>query len=179
MSHVWLPFTQMRGFDPRARTFVRGSGTTLEDARGAHVYDAVSSIWTIVHGHCHPRIVDAIARQAAKLDHATLLGATNPVAETLAERLCALAGHGPRILRKRRRERGRGRDQDGRCSFGRTPVSRNGARFVRLRDAYHGDTVGAMSVSDIAAFQGALCGPDLRDAGVRRRRIARTRTSRP
>src|SRR5579863_5461575 len=92
MAHLWLPFTQMRGFDPQARTFVRGCGTMLEDARGARVYDAVSSIWTILHGHCHPRIVEAIARQATTLDHATLLGASNPPAESLAERLCALTG---------------------------------------------------------------------------------------
>ena len=63
MSHLWLPFTQMRHFDEHARTFVRGRGTILEDARGRCVYDAVSSIWTTIHGHCHPRIVEAIARQ--------------------------------------------------------------------------------------------------------------------
>src|SRR5580700_12084084 len=92
MSHLWLPFTQMRYFDEHARTFVRGRRTMLEDARGRRVYDAVSSIWTTIHGHCHPRIVEAIARQAATLDHATLLGATNPVAEELAGRLCVLSG---------------------------------------------------------------------------------------
>ena len=83
-SHLWLPFTQMRDFDRASRTFVRGEGNELFDARGKGVFDAVSSIWTIVHGHCHPAIVEAIARQAARLDHATLLGATNPVAERLA-----------------------------------------------------------------------------------------------
>src|SRR5579871_723637 len=152
MSHAWLPFTQMRGFDPRARTFVRGSGTRLEDARGAHVYDAVSSIWTIVHGHCHPRIVDAIARQAAKLDHATLLGATNPVAETLAERLCALAGMDRAFFAS-----------DGASAveaaikmaaqFWQNAGQPQRRRFVRLAHAYHGDTIGAMSLSDIPLFK--------------------------
>src|SRR5580698_8577379 len=88
----WLPFTQMSGFEPLTRTFVRASGTTLFDAGGAAVFDAISSVWTTIHGHAHPHIVAAIARQAATLDHATSLGATNPLADELAERLCALTG---------------------------------------------------------------------------------------
>ncbi|HVR48041.1 MAG TPA: aminotransferase class III-fold pyridoxal phosphate-dependent enzyme [Candidatus Binatia bacterium] len=152
MAHLWLPFTQMRGFDPRERTFVRGFGTALEDARGTRVYDAVSSIWTIVHGHCHPRIVDAIASQAATLDHATLLGATNPAAETLAERLCALAGMDRAFFAS-----------DGASAveaaikmaaqYWQNAGQPQRRRFVRLSNAYHGDTIGAMSVSDVALFK--------------------------
>ncbi len=152
MAHLWLPFTQMRGFDRRAPTFVRGFGPMLEDARGTRVYDAVSSIWTIVHGHCHPRIVEAIARQAATLDHATLLGATNPPAEALAERLCALAGMDRAFFAS-----------DGASAveaaikmavqFWQNAGQPQRRRFVRLSDAYHGDTIGAMSVSDIALFK--------------------------
>jgi adenosylmethionine-8-amino-7-oxononanoate aminotransferase len=152
MAHLWLPFTQMRGFDPRARAFVHAFGTTLEDARGARVYDAVSSIWTIVHGHCHPRIVAAIARQAATLDHATLLGATNPAAEALAERLCALAGMDRAFFAG-----------DGASAveaaikmaaqYWQNAGQPQRRRFVRLSHAYHGDTIGAMSVSDIALFK--------------------------
>src|SRR5579862_7590912 len=82
----------MREYASRAHTFVRGERAWLWDAQGNRVYDAISSVWTTIHGHCHPLIVEAIARQAATLDHATLLGAANPVAERLAERLCALAG---------------------------------------------------------------------------------------
>src|SRR5580692_2808094 len=85
----WLPFTQMSGFEPRSRTFVRASGTTLFDAAGGAVFDAISSVWTTIHGHSHQHIVAAIARQAATLDHATSLGASNPLADELAERLCA------------------------------------------------------------------------------------------
>ena len=149
---LWLPFTQMQGFDFGARRFVRGEGTTLTDARGARVFDAVSSIWTIVHGHSHPRIVDAIALQAATLDHATTLGATNPVAEALAERLCAVSGMDYAFF-----------GGDGASAVeaalkmalqywqhGGEPQR---TRFVRLVDAYHGDTAGAMSVSDIPVFK--------------------------
>lgn len=152
MTHLWLPFTQMRAFDSTERCFVRGYGTTLEDARGHRVYDAVSSIWTTIHGHSHPRIVEAIARQAAILDHSTLLGATNPVAEDLAGRLCALAGMDRAFFAS-----------DGASAieaaikmtleYWQNLGQPRRVRFVRLAEAYHGDTVGAMSLSDIALFK--------------------------
>lgn len=151
-SHHWLPFTQMRQFDPLARTFVRGDGTALVDARGARLYDAVSSIWTILHGHCHPRIVEAIARQAATLDHATALGATNPVAEALAERLCAHTGTARALFASD----GASAIEAGlkiALQYWRNVGQATRTRFVRLNGAYHGDTVGAMSLSDIAHFK--------------------------
>ncbi len=124
----------------------------LEDARGRWVYDAVSSIWTTIHGHCHPRIVEAIARQAATLDHATLLGATNPAAEALAERLCALAGMDRAFFAS-----------DGASAveaaikmalqYWQNAGQPHRTRFVRLSNAYHGDSIGAMSLSDIALFK--------------------------
>ena len=151
-SHLWLPFTQMQSFDASARTFVRADGTTLVDARGQHVYDAVSSIWTTVHGHAHPRIVEAIARQARTLDHATTLGASNPCAEDLARELCALTGLDYAFFAS-----------DGASAieaalkmalqYWQNVGEPRRTRFVRLVDAYHGDTTGAMSLSDIAPFR--------------------------
>ena len=151
-SNLWLPFTQMREFDRAARTFVRGEGTMLIDGRDRRLYDAVSSIWTIVHGHCHPRIVEAIARQATILDHATTLGATNPVAEELAQRLCAATGMERAFFAS-----------DGASAveaalkmalqYWRNAGAPERTRFVRLSDAYHGDTIGAMSVSDVERFK--------------------------
>ena len=142
----------MQSFDAAARTFVRGEGTTLTDARGHRLFDATSSIWTIVHGHGHPRIVEAIARQARTLDHATTLGATNPVAEELAERLCALTGMDYAFF-----------SGDGASAieaaikmalqFWQHAGEPQRTRFVRLVDSYHGDTTGAMSLSDIAVFK--------------------------
>lgn len=142
----------MRGFDASERTFVRGEGNYLYDASGRRVFDAVSSIWTTIHGHCRPEIVDAIARQAALLDHATALGATNPVAEELASRLCALAGLNYAFFAS-----------DGASAveaalkialqYWQNVGEPQRTRFVRMTDGYHGDTVGAMSVSDIAVFR--------------------------
>jgi adenosylmethionine-8-amino-7-oxononanoate aminotransferase len=148
----WLPFTQMSGFEPRARTFVRASGTTLFDAGGAAVFDAISSVWTTIHGHAHPHIVAAIARQAATLDHATSLGATNPLADELAERLCAataldaafFASDGASAIEAALKMA---------LGYWQACGEPQRVRFVRLRDAYHGDTAGAMGVSDIAVFR--------------------------
>ncbi len=151
-SALWLPFTQAASFDRSSRTFTRGEGNYLYDVRGNRVFDAVSSIWTTIHGHSHPRIVAAIAAQAALLDHATLLGATNPVAETLASRLCALtaldvaffASDGASAVEAALKMS---------LQYWQNVGEPQRTRFVRLHDAYHGDTAGAMSVSDIAVFK--------------------------
>lgn len=151
-SHLWLPFTQMDGFDAAARTFVRGEGTSLIDARGHTTFDAISSVWTTIHGHCHPAIVHRIAKQAALLDHATLLGGVNPPALELAARLATLTGL-ERVFFS----------SDGASAvevalkiavqFWQNSGQPQRTRFVRFVDAYHGDTVGSMSVSDIAVFK--------------------------
>ena len=163
-SHHWLPFTEMSSFVAEARTFVRAHGTTLVDARGHETFDAISSVWTTVHGHGHPAIVDAIARQARDLDHATALGATNPVAEALATALCERTGLARAFF-----------SSDGASAveaalkmavqFWQNVGQPRRSRFVYLRDAYHGDTAGAMGVSDIALFKarfGALLVESLR-----------------
>jgi len=148
----WLPFTQMDAFDPPARTFVRGDGNYLIDARGSRLFDAVSSIWTTIHGHCRPEIVAAIAGQAARLDHATALGATNPVADELADRLCELTGMHAAFFAS-----------DGASAveaalkmalqYWQSAGEPQRTRFVRLTGGYHGDTAATMSVSDIAIFK--------------------------
>lgn len=142
----------MSSFDPNQRTFVRGAGTQLFDSQGKATFDAISSIWTTVHGHCRPHITEAIARQARELDHATALGASNPVAERLAQRLCAATGLS-RVFYS----------SDGASAveaalkialqFWQNAGKPRRRRFLHLRSSYHGDTAGAMSVSDIAVFR--------------------------
>jgi len=152
VSNLWLPFTQMRQFERAAHTFVRAEGTSLADDTGRRLYDAVSSIWTIVHGHCHPRIVEAITRQAASLDHVTALGASNPVAERLAERLCTqtkmdrafFASDGASAVEAAIKIA---------LQYWQNAGVPERNRFVRLSGGYHGDTIGAMSVSDVALFK--------------------------
>jgi len=151
-AHLWLPFTQMGAFDAQTRTFVRGDGNYLIDARGNRVFDAVSSIWTTVHGHCHPAILHAVSRQAATLDHSTLLGATNPPAEELAAELADLlrldytffASDGASAIEAALKMA---------LQYWQNAGEPQRTRFVRLTGSYHGDTAGAMSVSDIELFK--------------------------
>ena len=149
---LWLPFTQMDDFDPLQRTFVRGEGSYLFDVQGRRVFDAVSSIWTTVHGHCRAEISDAIARQARTLDHATLLGASNPAAENLADRLAALlklphvffSGDGASAIEAALKMT---------LHYWQRAGEPQRTRFVHLQGSYHGDTAGAMSVSGIPLFK--------------------------
>ena len=142
----------MDAFAPESRTFVRGEGNYLYDLHQHRVFDAVSSIWTTIHGHCHPLIVEAISSQAARLDHATLLGAINPQAARLAERLCDaldldyafFASDGASAVEAALKMA---------LQFWQNEGEPGRTRFVRLVDAYHGDTPGAMSLSDIPLFK--------------------------
>ena len=142
----------MAQFDASARTFVRGEGNYLFDARGRRFFDAISSVWTILHGHCRPEITAAIAEQAQILDHSTLLGATHPKAEELAERLSTLthldraffASDGASAIEAALKIALQYWQANGRPER---------SRFVQLVDAYHGDTAGAMSVSNIRVFK--------------------------
>ncbi|HET9392137.1 MAG TPA: aminotransferase class III-fold pyridoxal phosphate-dependent enzyme [Candidatus Rubrimentiphilum sp.] len=152
LGHLWLPFTQMDGSDSAPRNFVRGDGNYLFDSRGSRVFDAVSSIWTTIHGHCRPEIVAAIAWQATQLDHSTLLGATNPVAEELAARLAErlrldrvfYASDGASAVEAAIKMA---------LQVWQSAGQPDRTRFVRLVDAYHGDTAGAMSVSGVEIFK--------------------------
>ncbi len=158
-SHLWLPFTQMADFDARERSFVSARGSELTDARGRTLFDAISSVWVTIHGHGHPAIVDAIATQAGRLDHATALGASNPVAEELAARLATLTGLQYAFFAS-----------DGASAieaalkmalqYWRRVGQPQRTTFAHLRSSYHGDTTGAMSISDIADYKrdfGAIC----------------------
>jgi adenosylmethionine-8-amino-7-oxononanoate aminotransferase len=149
---VWHPFTQAAtAGDPLEIVGAEGPDLVLADGR--RVLDGISSWWTVLHGHGEPRIVEAIARQAARLDHVLFAGATHPGAVELAERLVARAPHGlSRVFYS----------DDGSTAvevalkmafqyFANT--GRPGKRgFAAFAHGYHGDTVGAMSVGDPADF---------------------------
>jgi adenosylmethionine---8-amino-7-oxononanoate aminotransferase len=154
--YIWHPFTQMRDWlrgDPTV--IVSGDGPYVQDAKGKRYLDANSSIWTNLHGHRHPRITRAIRRQLGKIAHSSALGLANEPASLLAEKLVKLA---PRSLKKVFYS------DDGstaievalKMAFQRTQsLKAKPKSYISLTNAYHGDTVGAMSVSGIDAFHGA------------------------
>lgn len=159
--YVWHPFTQMRDWLRTEPTvIVGGEGACLVDARGKRYLDANASIWTNLHGHRHPRLDRAIRCQLGKIAHCSALGLANEPAALLAEKLVRLA---PRGLAKVFYS------DDGstalevalkmawQCaaSFRSGSQKRRAARFLALEDAYHGDTIGAVSLGGIATFHDA------------------------
>jgi adenosylmethionine-8-amino-7-oxononanoate aminotransferase len=160
---VWHPCTQMKVHETLPLVpLARGEGAWLYDFDGRRYLDAVSSWWVNLFGHAHPRINAAIVDQLARLPHAMLAGFTHAPAVELAERLCALApgnlGHAffasdgasaVEIALKMSfhywRNRGRA-DKRG---------------FIGLAGGYHGETLGALGVTDVALFRDAY-GPLVR-----------------
>ncbi|MFZ2087504.1 MAG: adenosylmethionine--8-amino-7-oxononanoate transaminase [Desulfobaccales bacterium] len=153
-KHLWHPFTQMQGFVKEELLIIdRGGGSYLYDLQGRRYLDGVSSLWCNIHGHGRVELDRALAVQAEKMAHSTLLGLAHPPAIILARRLAELAPRG--LTRVFFSDNGstaveaalkmayqywhlKGRPEKG--------------RFLKLKEAYHGDTLGAVSVGGIDLF---------------------------
>ena len=83
---IWHPFTQP-ATDPAPIRIDRAEGVYLYTADGRKILDGISSWWVNLHGHCHPAIMEAVARQSARLDHVLLAGFTHDPVEDFAARL--------------------------------------------------------------------------------------------
>lgn len=152
---VWHPCTQMKvheTFPPRA--IVAAKGPWLIDQRGDRILDAVSSWWVNLFGHSHPALVAGVTDQLNTLDHIMLAGLTHPPVVELSERLGQLTGLGHAFY-----------GSDGASATeialkmsahswrNRGKAEKN--EFVGLQGGYHGETVGALSVTDIPLFRQA------------------------
>ncbi|MBX7483137.1 adenosylmethionine--8-amino-7-oxononanoate transaminase [Qipengyuania qiaonensis] len=162
-SPIWHPFTQHGLGDP-APLVTHAEGAVLHTADGRRVVDAISSWWVTTHGHCHPRIMAAIAEQAQQLDQMIFAGWTHQPAEDLALELRRiLPGELTRVFFS---------------DSGSTAVEvalkmalgfwthRGAGRscVVVMEHSYHGDTIGAMSVGARGVFNAAYA-PLLFDVG--------------
>src|SRR5258708_6776487 len=92
-SPIWHPFTQHALQDEMTK-IVRGEGAYLYTADGRRIIDAIASWWVVTHGHCHPKIVSAIQKQAEKLNQIIFAGHTHEPAEEVAALLLKLAPRG-------------------------------------------------------------------------------------
>ncbi len=151
---VWYPFTQMSEFkDHSPLTIAAAEGCWLIDSEGRRYLDGVSSLWANVHGHRHPRIDAAIKSQLDKVAHTTLLGLSHPGAIELGRRLVALAP--PGLTRVFYSDCGAAAVEIALKMAYQYWQHRGATRrrtFLRLTEAYHGDTVGAVSVGGINLF---------------------------
>jgi adenosylmethionine---8-amino-7-oxononanoate aminotransferase len=162
---LWHPFTQQAGWGEEDFPIIaRADGTTLYDVAGNAYIDGISSLWCTVHGHRHPAIDIAIKDQLDRVAHSTMLGLAHEPAIRLADRLLALAPDG--LTRVFYSDSG-----STACEIAlkmayqwwhqRGEWWRSG--FVCLRNSYHGDTIGSVSVGGIELFH-SLSRPLLFDA---------------
>ena len=177
LDAVWHPCTQMKLHETLPLVPIRsGEGPWLIDFEGRRYLDAISSWWVNLFGHANPRINAALRDQLERLDHVMLAGFTHEPVVALSEKLAALTGH-----------------QLGHCFYASDGASaveialkmsfhfwRNSGRpdktrFLSLAGSYHGETLGALAVTDVALFRDAYApllrasdtvpSPDWRQAG--------------
>jgi adenosylmethionine-8-amino-7-oxononanoate aminotransferase len=178
---LWRPYTQMKlaGPPPKVRAT---DGVRLELEDGSHLIDGISSWWTACHGYNHPHIRDAVADQLARMPHVMFGGLSHEPAERLARRLAKLlpgdldhvfftdsGSVAVEVAMKMAVQYWLNRGIKGRH------------RFVSFRDGYHGDTMGAMSVTDPdggmhARFSGYLPSQFVADLPTDLDRIAQLET---
>ncbi|RVU43845.1 adenosylmethionine--8-amino-7-oxononanoate transaminase [Rubrivivax rivuli] len=159
LAAVWHPCTQMRLHAPEGGAqpllpIARAEGVWLHDADGARYLDGISSWWVNLFGHNHPHIRAALVDQLQRLDHVMLAGFTHAPVVELSEKLAALTGLGHAFY-----------GSDGASAteialkmsahFWRNAGRPRKSRFVGVAGGYHGETVGALAVTDIALFREA------------------------
>jgi adenosylmethionine-8-amino-7-oxononanoate aminotransferase len=149
---VWHPYTQMKTA-PLPLPIVRGEGVYLYTEDGRRLLDGISSWWVNIHGHAHPELNAALAAQAQKLEHVLFAGMTHEPAVALAEQLTSILPEGlTRIFYSDNGSTAVEAALKMAWQYWRNAGETNRNTFIALRHAYHGDTVGAMSVSELSGF---------------------------
>ena len=152
-KHMWLPFTQMKDFDQNPLIIESGEGVRLKDIEGNEYLDGNSSLWLNVHGHRKQEIDEAIKTQLDKIAHSTLLGAANVPSVLLAKKLIQIAPE--RLTRVFYSDSGATAVEISikmAYQYWQNIGKLNKKKFVTLRNGYHGDTVGTMSVGSIDIY---------------------------
>ena len=155
-DHLWHPFTQQQAWcEEEPLAIERAEGSHLIATDGSRYIDGVSSLWCNVHGHRHPGIDRAVREQLDRVAHSTMLGLSHPGAAELAGRLVELAP--PGLSRVFYSDSGSTATEIALKMAFQYQRQRGGQHvrrtsFVHLRDAYHGDTIGSVSVGGIDLF---------------------------
>ena len=153
LKSVWHPCTQMKQHETYPLIPIkRGDGVWLYDTEGTRYLDAVSSWWVNLFGHNNPRIKDAIKLQLDTLEHVMLAGFTHEPVVELSEKLGKLTGLGHAFYAS-----------DGASAteialkmsfhYWRNSGKPHKTKFISLQNSYHGETLGALGVTDVAIFK--------------------------
>ena len=156
-EYVWHPFTQMQMWNSAEPVIIeRGEGPYLIDVTGRRFLDGISSLWVNVHGHRHPYLNAAIIGQLDKIAHSTLLGLANVPSILLAKRLADISP--PGLTKVFYSDAGATAVEIAlKMSFQywqqqNDPALRGKKKFISLGEAYHGDTIGSVSVGGMDLF---------------------------
>lgn len=160
-GHIWLPYAQMQTV-AQPLPVVGAEGCTLTLVDGRKLIDGIASWWSVCHGYQHPHIVDGITKQASTLSHVMFAGLAHEPAYTLAARLATLTG----LERVFFAESGSVAVEVAlkmALQYWRNKGEPKRTKFICFTNGYHGDTVGAMSVSADTDFKTAYSGLTLKN----------------
>ena len=160
-EHLWHPFTQFRVWSADEPLIVeRGHGVKLVDMNGREYLDGISSLWCNVHGHGVPELVQAVKEQAEKICHSTLLGLSHrPVLELTEELLAAAPAHFSRVFFSDSGSAAVEAALRMAVEWWQKQSPGGGCRkkaVVSLENAYHGDTLGSVSLGYCEEFHGKV-----------------------
>ena len=157
-QYIWHPFTQMKDYlDEEPLVIAEGEGAILRDIDGNEYIDGVSSLWCNIHGHRKKQIDDAIIAQLGKIAHSTLLGLANVPSIELAEKLAQIAPEGlNKVFYSDAGATAMEIALKMAFQYWRHKGEPQRTRFVGLTHAYHGDTIGAVSLGGIDLFHEAF-----------------------
>jgi adenosylmethionine---8-amino-7-oxononanoate aminotransferase len=150
-AHLWHPYTQMLT-RPAPIPIVRGDGVYLYTEDGRRLMDGTSSWWVNIHGHAHPKLNAALAAQAREIEHVIFANCTHRPGVELAERLVDVLPRG--LTRVFYSDNGSTSVEVAMKMASQYWSNQGESRrtFITLHHAYHGDTVGAMSASEVSVF---------------------------
>ncbi|MHC3994139.1 adenosylmethionine--8-amino-7-oxononanoate transaminase [Thiomicrolovo sp. ZZH C-3] len=154
LRHIWHPCTQMKDHEFLPLTPIKkGDGIYLEDFEGHRYIDAVSSWWVNLFGHANPRISSAVKTQAETLEHVILAGFTHEPIVRLSERLAAMTPEG--LTRCFYADNGSSAIEVAlkMAYHYYKNIGKERPLFISLTNSYHGETIGALSVGDVALYK--------------------------
>ncbi|KUG24535.1 adenosylmethionine-8-amino-7-oxononanoate aminotransferase [hydrocarbon metagenome] len=158
LTYNWHPYTQMSIQQSNPPLLIeKARGIKLYDASGRWYYDTISSWWCNIHGHLHPRIVNAVKQQLDNLDHTLFAGITHKPAIELSERLIQISPDGlQRVFYSDNGSTAVEVALKMSVQYWRNSGRPEKSKFISFDRAYHGDTVGCMSVSGESIFTQAF-----------------------
>ena len=153
-KYIWHPFTQMKEWCEGPITIIeKGKGNELIDIHGKHYIDGVSSLWANIHGHRVKKIDAAVKKQLEKIAHSTFLGLSHAPAAELSEKLIKIAPYG--LTKVFYSDSGSASVEVAlkmAYQYWRAKGDKKKNTFLKLKNAYHGDTLGSVSVGGIDLF---------------------------